>query len=447
MQGKNDLIKNLAWRKHLLACTCCFLFSFGISQSQSPNFLKQFSQNHPSFALKTTEHDDLPALCYRLDWNTQGGNWDSTFQFTSNYFPDGKLAELITSTFDNGSFALYRKEIYQYFPSGNVQKYTVAYRNANQWINDTRRDYVYDAQGNEILNTELKYNGISWDSISQFRHTLSYGGNNVIIADIEESRQLLSSPLWEFQNRYEYSLDLNSEWDTLLLSQWDVNAWKEVIRVLDIDFYDFSRELPYAAKYQNFNNGQWLDFQRFNVTYSQYDSQDWIYEEFQNTWDTTQREVITFDAKGHEIRRDVALWAGQWLLNSSNQYTYTYDLDGRTIEWQRNTYNGASLQNNIKKVIPSFFTVGFSEPSIQAALKTWPNPCYEVFHLDLSPIKQGPILIEIYDLKGTLRLSTVTQAGANDVAIEIPSHFENGSYFWTVKSKQGFHSGKLLLQR
>ena len=447
MKENRTIYLGLAWQKTAFIFLACFGFLFGNAIGQQLNFFRQFSHQHP-VTQKTTDHDDFPSLCFRLDWNTLSNNWDSTFQYTTSYDANGLKADYTTSRFENGAFALYQKESFEYFLNGSLRKVTNAYRSANQWVNDTRRDYVYDANGNEILRTELTFNGLTWDSLSQLRHTITYNGSNGIIEDVEDTKAFLSSPMWQFIRKYEYALDNNNEWDTLIFSQWTGAMWEPVVRVLDMDFYDFSRELPLYATLQNYDNGTWKDTQRYNVTYSQYDSQDWIIEEYQSSWDTTMRELVIFDAQEHEVQRDILLWSGNsWNLNTSNVYDYTYDLDDRTTERVRRTWNGTSYINNIKKVIPSFFVVGAADPVKATHLKTWPNPAQTYFNLDLSDLQGGPILLNIYDETGKLRLTSSLLSIGEIASIEIPTHFENGMFVWKLKHKSGSSTGKLLIQR
>lgn len=388
---------------------------------------------------------DYPEHCTNFGWDGGGSVWDTTSQTTFVYNPNGGLLERIVAKYSSGSFTNDFREMHFYDVLGN-DSLTLAYSwNGGAWESSYRFLRTFDPFGNITSSIGQIWNGVAWDTSSGYRAIFTYHNTDQIAAVTQENYQVGSG--WEPTYRMEYSFDNQNRWDTVTGFNPDQGGWLYDRRMLDLAWHDFSKNQPDSAKFEEYINS-WENLQRFRVTYSQFDSQVWIYDKFATVWDPAEKYIFNYDQYGNEVQNEGFAWTGIWSQVDGTETNYLYGTSGEKLEVWQSFFDGIGYVNDNRQVYADFFTHSADIEGHTLSAIAFPNPVISAKRLSfqISDLKHGPTDVSLFDANGVLRLNT--HRPSNElIDIELPASLENGIYFYRIQTGNRRGTGKVVIQR
>ncbi|MEY3444204.1 MAG: Secretion system C-terminal sorting domain [Bacteroidota bacterium] len=404
---------------------------------------------HPTQKLENSKQAavqvDYPLSCINFDWNSGPDIWDTASQITYAYDPNGRMIERVIGLYGSGSYFNDFRETHAYTTSG-FDTLTLAERwNGSNWDPSYRFLRTFDPYGNLTSSVGQTWNGIGWDTSSGYRASHTYHNTQQIASVIQESYQ--TGIGWNPTYRMEYSFDNLNRWDTVTGFLPNQGTWTNDKRIVGFGWRDFSKNQPDSARFEEYTT-LWQNFQRFHVTYSQNESEEWIYDKFGVAWDQSERYLFNYDSLGNEILNEGYRWTGAWTQTDGLSTNYMYGISGERLEVFQALYNGQIYVNDNRQVYANFFTEAPEEYNNILNLSVFPSPSSgnAPVNFQFSGNDIGKIQICLYDMTGRLRLATNGMA-QRLVQISIPAGLENGTYIYRVTSRLGTASGSWILQR
>ncbi|MFN8396393.1 MAG: T9SS type A sorting domain-containing protein [Bacteroidia bacterium] len=393
---------------------------------------------------------DYPEVCIGFDWNASASRWDSVDRTEFSYVNTGGLQEKLGWLYNGNSFILNSRETHHYNAAGYDSLTLAEEWSGSAWEPDYKFDRTFDAYGNVTQSIGSTWNGLAWDTSSGYRATFTYHPNTAVASVIQESYAVGSG--WNPDYQQTWSLDGLGRWDTVTGYLPDQSGWIPDKRLLDMHWRDFELKQPDSARFESFDTGSWEDFQRFRVTYGQFDSQEWIYEKPGLGWQPTDRFIFNYDSHGYEVLNEAYAWNAGWNLFDGIITHLTYDSIGQRTEVWTEVLSSGNYENDRRQVYLDFFT---ARPEPAAAgfqgLVLFPNPL-DNLHQDLqllpSSHSSGPALLELIDMQGRLVFQSPIQLlGNNSTSVKLPDHLLRGAYFCRIRTAKGDTAGQLLLVR
>jgi hypothetical protein len=396
---------------------------------------------------KVSSHADYPQLCTQFTWEDIGNSWDTVSQSTFTYSINGWVTEEVRSNYASGNFVPDIRAVYSYSPSGWLVALDEFGWNGSAWDSTYRSEIAHDAFGNTTLYWSFDWNG-SWDTTFGYQTRYTYRNVSQVESAVDQTWQN-SQVGWLLQDSTYYSYDLANTWDTIAYHSYTGIGWLAEERLVGLTWHDFAKELPLTVRTQYYAAG-WEDVKRARVTYGPYDSQTWIFDTYNAPdWDSTAKEVYIHDAEWHEVAYEFYGWAGGWNLSAGELNSYNYDGSGRTLERIREYYDGATYYFDRRFLYDNFF-VGTAAATVpQVEVTAFPNPATDLVHFNVGLAQPGPVHIALHDLQGRLRVASQAHTGMGESTITVPlsDQLESGTYVYTVRTKAGETTGKVVVQR
>ncbi len=430
----------LAFTSLLLLC-----LSVGILQAQhawlpwSPASGKTIQPSQ-----KTASHEDFPELCHQFVWHDSLVAWDSVYMETNTYSVNGDLTERIGQQYNGNGFVPQRRSEFTYISPGKQSSETSWLWNGSNWVEDYRTEMAYDGLGNNTLFLNYYWTGQNWDTAYGQRNTYSYVFTDRISMYTEEFWDS-TAHVWENSGRIEYNFPTVASWDTTTYYFWNGSVWQPDERFVDVLWYDFDKELAYAARNQAYGGSGWEDVARFRCTFGAYDSPTYVWDDWNGvSWDSTTKDVTRYDAHAHEILSESFDWIGAWQQSSGFLSHYTYDNQDRTTEVINELFDGYIYRFAGRRTYPTFFTGQSDAMEFKIQTSVYPNPCAEHLTIGFETAPKGLVEISIYDLRGQLRLQTrISALQGGPINIQLPETMENGCYSYRISTQAGIVCGKL----
>lgn len=401
-------------------------------------------------ASKTATHDDYPSECYHFDWSDSAAFWDTTGRSTYTYLSNGDLIDQVEETYDGQAFVPGSRYRNTYSAPGMVDSVIYYTYNGGNWDMETVFISEFDNQGNIVQSFSFGWNQSVWDTTWGQRTYYQYIFGNLIASEAIE-RWDLNSRNWKWTERYRYHYPTAAAWDTLTYFDYSTGAWEAVERYVDVNWYDFQRGLAYDMTLQVPNQlGMLVDAQRSRCHFSGNLNSTCVFDEWTgSSWDSTLRVIWNFDAQEHSILREEYAWIGTWYQDYGVSYQYTYDPQGRTLERIEEDFDGYIYRPSQRMTCPSFFTGEQEQQSLAASVTAFPIPCTDRLNLRWNQPAASPVEVTLTDAQGRLRVRTMAHAsaGTTEIAVTLSDYLPAGIYVYTLKTRQGTASGKVLVQR
>lgn len=389
---------------------------------------------------------DYPQHCTNFLWNSGGSAWDTTGQTTFTYNNNGGLLERLSSVFNTGQFTNDSRETHFYNQEGFDSVTLAEIWNGAAWLPNYRFLRTFDPFGNIASSIGEAWNGNDWDTSSGYRAFFTYHNTQQIASVIQETYRVGIG--WDPSYKMDYTFDSQNRWDTVTGYLHDQGVWNPDLRLLDIAWRDFERSLPDSGRFENNTTGIWENYQRYRVTYSQYDSQVWIYDKFAVSWDSSEKYIFNFNQEGDEVLSEAYRWLGSWVQTDGLATHYLYGTAGEKMEVWQERFDGSGYVNDNRQVYADFFTEAAPATVKTLSVRAFPNPVMAADRLEfqLSLDRPGPVRVKLYDLQGQLRAETVTHS-AGLLTFPLSAFLENGTYLYRVETFGGTATGKVILSR
>lgn len=393
---------------------------------------------------------DYPVNCIGFDWNPSSSQWDSLNRFAFSYVNTGGLQEKLSWLFDGNTFILNSRETHNYNAQGFDSLTVVEEWTGNAWEPSYKFDRTFDPYGNVTQSIGSVWDGFVWDTSSGYRAIFTYHPNTEVASVIQEGYAVGSG--WNPEYQQTWSLDGLGRWDTVTGYLPDQGGWVPDKRLLDLHWRDFELQQPDSARFESFTNNNWGDFQRFRVTYSQFDSQEWIYEKPGLGWVPTDRFIFNYDSLGYEVLNEAFTWDAGWDQFDGVITHLSYDSLGQRTEVWTEVLSSGNYVKDKRQVYQDFFT---SRPDPESSefqgLVIYPNPL-DITSQDLQVLPHsnavGPANLEVIDTQGQVVFRSPIQLSArNSTNVKLPDHLPEGAYFCRIRSSKGTAVGRLLLVR
>lgn len=397
---------------------------------------------------KTLASVDYPQQCTGFRWSEAHIVWDTVSQTQFTYNQSGGLLVKTTSNWTQSGFDPDFREFHHYNTNGYDSMTVAETWNGTAWESSYRFLRTFDPFGNVMQSIGQIWNGTDWDTSSGYRATFTYRNTDQVASVVQESYSVGVG--WFPDYKMEYSFDLQDRWDTIVGYTTNQGLWVPDIRLLDMGWHDFSKVLPDSGRYQQFDT-TWDDYQRFHVTYSQYDSQVWIYQKFGTTWDDSDKLVLQYDAKGNETRNETYRWIGAWLQTDGILTHYTYGTQDEKLEVWQELFDGYIYRYDNRQVYANFFTG--ESPATMPALNVvvFPNPVRnsDAVQVMVNSARPATVEVTLRDAFGHVVSHQKSSIAfhSRQVAIRIPETVANGILFYEINAGAQRATGRLLLQR
>lgn len=389
---------------------------------------------------------DYPENCLGFDWNPSSSRWDSLNRFEFSYVSTGGLQEKLGWFFSGNTFILDTRETHHYNAQGFDSLTVVEEWTGSTWEPSYKFDRTFDPYGNVTQSIGSTWDGFVWDTSSGYRATFTYHPNAEVARVIQEGYVVGSG--WNPEYQQTWSLDGLGRWDTVTGYLPNQGGWIPDKRLLDLHWRDFAKNQPDSARFESYATGDWEDFQRFRVTYSQYDSQEWIYEKPGLGWVPTDRFIFNYDSLGYEVLNEAFTWNAGWDQFDGIITHLTYDsLGQRTEVWTEVLSNGSYVKDK-RQVYLDFFT---ESPSPQFQEPSWvifPNPARQgtEIQVSLQSSHQGATVLEIMDLRGQgLSRAEFPASSLQGIRMQLSDALQPGIYICRVQIGNAVGLGRLVI--
>ena len=404
----------------------------------------------PASALRTQFHYDLPQLAWEFDWNDSAQDWDSVGRHTWAYDVNGRNIYNLRELWNGAGWDPDRRVNTSHTQQngGWVHTDTIEEWNGSSWDPDTRWTTHFDSLGDHVLWHVESYNTGVWDTVGGGMNTYAYQ-NGILVDRI--SRQFdgngVYTPFW----RESRTIDGNNEVDTLTQWDWDLvgQQWIPTFRMVDISWYNQTRELADSALIQVYNAG-WLDYQKGTCTFGANFSSDCIMELWNgSSWDLEERLVEDRDVEDHTTNYESMEYVnGNWSMVWGYRNSFIYGPNGETYERTSQDWINGNWINDDRWVYQNFF-VGVNEVVEELpGLTIYPNPASTVLSFEFEAQPGKSVSVELYDLQGRRRLVQHTprwQGGV--VQVELPAVLPDGVYLYRLQVGDQASQGKVMVRK
>ncbi len=452
--------------KRVLTLTLLMIFSFSFAQrterSQEKilyrdhlaNDLKiKMAAKHKSFFDYTQKLDSVVDVPYQLydsrtkevfHYNSNGFNdlmikflWSTNLnQYSENskyeYVHDIKgniTEEIFYELVDPDGMIPHRKYKRTYNQNDQLLtevKSTFQYFGNKEWLNEYRKEYTYDNQGNllEDLHFEWDQNTNQWLKIFKTEYTYNTEGYDIkhIAYNWDQTAQL-----WNKNKKYEYKYTSNGSVEEFVLYIWDKSAmsWENQQKI----------EYSYTA------NG---DISKMETNF---------WDKSADQWDLRSESLYTYNTEGNltEVRTNGSLFgSGTWGL--VNRYVYEYDnIDisevilpyfydciygfAKHMLVREKYYFGQTLTNDKSLYYSGISSLAVDEHN-RKKFTIFPNPVGEMLHIKTdAPLKQ----VEVFSILG----ERVKKVKYPEKAIDMED-ISRGIYLIRIRSEEGVAVIKMI---
>lgn len=341
---------------------------------------------------------------------------------------------------------------------------------------------VYDAYGNEIENRGEQFNGSTWDVIFGYKQLITYNPQNL---KTEVIYQLWNSGMGQWENEmreqtvYNASNQAlsvtNSDWESatnswifmdrmnlshvngtatsLVMQEYNGNTWDDVMRAQHIT-WRLLYETPSAYELQLYDNGLWLNAEKYQATYDANGGHVGVYQEWDlmnNIWAKSSRETETLDVNKNFTGWLDETWdaaANAWVVDGEERQVLTYsgqDITERLFQdsWGSTT---ATLTDREKEVYSNFqtFNVSGVKPALpELDVNVYPNPASGLVHIAL-PARKGSLTASLLDVTGK-ELLHKTFRNEEESVLNIEA-LPKGIYLLNLQTETGAAVKRLIKQ-
>lgn len=187
----------------------------------------------------------------------------------------------------------------------------------------------------------------------------------------------------------------NGQWSSILSQSWDNGAWQNEERLLDLVWYDWSKQQIASYREQEYNGTSFVDDERATITYTSNGSQVSTTQRYNGTiWINDYRSTESNDNYGNYIGYTGEEWVNNaWRLESGYRNLLFYNASNVVLRRVSQSYDNAARQwrNESRYNFSSFqsITLAARNAALEARSTLYPNPA------------AGLVTLEVADVKGT----------------------------------------------
>ena len=248
--------------------------------------------------------------------------------------------------------------VYTYNDNGNVVEFLQERWLSDQWWNQNKNIYTYDAKGNKLTDFLIHWNQSQsqWDTMSSkfwtydnhnniltyiliysanndIKYVYQYDANNNMTEELYQRRENEENE-WENFSLNTYAYDENNNMIYSLLSYWQNNQWDSYQKY--VYTYNTSNKLIEISG-QRMNNNQWTNNARTTCTYdaadNRLDSTRFVWRD--TVWAETYKFISTYDE-----RHNLLTYTTQNNEVNNTKSTHTYDENNDKVSYLYETWNG-----------------------------------------------------------------------------------------------------------
>lgn len=354
---------------------------------------------------------DNPIEIHNYNWNQQ--MWEKTNIVEFSYTNFDSVASRIVKNKQGIDFNNFSKSIYSY--NGNHLKDTITLQ-------------LWDGFQS------------SWGNFS--RQVFTYNGNNLVHhvwQDFEDNQ-------WVNDIRYRYSYNAFDLADSLFIEYYDTsNQIWSFYRLQTFD-YDTSNQLIQVNSFDwNTQTQEWDQFERLIKNYQNnvlilQEKLSYI----NNQWQSSQKTYYTYDIDGQLLVEHDSLWNTSSLsFQASNRKDYTYYLNGDIDFIQTFQYDQIEQKWN-KRFKNVFLYEGMTtihQEDNSSIVFAYPNPINKQLNINTALFESEINALSLYNAKGQLVFYTNDVTGAIDC-----SSLTSGVYWLYCSSDDKYYSQKVIKQ-
>lgn len=273
----------------------------------------------------------------------------------------------------------------------------------NHWDSSDRGMYTYNAQGQQTEYLVQDWNGGTWDN--SFKQTITYTAAGM-------SQQLnqfwnSSNNTWFDNDRFVYSYDANNKLAEELHQFWN-STWQNVNRT--------------RYSYNGTGLLQTASFHVWNIS--------------ANTWDSSTRSTITYDAANDPATTLYEEWDGSAYVYLQKQTT-TFSNHQRTLA-ETQSWSSASTgwvytasSYRMYYFYEPFFPAAIDKLPLQAGITLYPMPANDVLHIALENSNGKIYTLTLTDMNGRKLLQQQGHVYNNMLSLPV-ANLPAGSYLLSV---------------
>lgn len=224
-------------------------------------------------------------------------SWEKYAKTTYTYTNSGLISNITFYQSVNGKYQGATNTTYTYDASSRpIEELTLIWdNNSNNWINSTKKQYLYTSAGLSATNTEqwIRINWTPW-----LRETYIY--NNGKLSVLSEDRFLTN--IWTNISRTQYDYTSNNQYSRIYHLNW--NNVKQQLDTTDKIEYAYAPDNSVTATTSAYTNGQFVN-QRLDYTANNSDDQPLV-QNYQE-WDAANNKWLIPD-NAWEVRYYYSMW-------------------------------------------------------------------------------------------------------------------------------------------
>jgi hypothetical protein len=217
---------------------------------------------------------------------------EEELEFTVDHDADNRLTLAETTVLKDGRRVPFRRCVFAYGVSGertdpaaadSVMRFESSEWNGQEWINNERKRFRYDAGGREIAGELYRWDASRDDWVGDYKteRTFDAGGR---VTFSEESRWNISTADWEGAYKSEYKYDAHGRQLFWKLYTWNPSVGDWIKHREFADGYDADGHLSFSGRYS------WDD-----LTGKQTNGQETVYEERNENGDPVRYKTQSLD--------------------------------------------------------------------------------------------------------------------------------------------------------
>ncbi len=275
----------------------------------------QNRKNHSGFLNKFSNQKVLPVpgisdKFLNFDFHTK----------TAKQFLKFKEADALKQRLDSVVFAGSDKDVYVYDANGNVLLDTYYEWDGTWWVSSWKDYYTYDSNGNRTEAISLEWDGSQWLNLRKYEYSYDSNGNQV-----KEISLNWDGSNWLNSYKYESVYDGNNNLTQSISSQWSGSPddiW--IIGSKDEFVYDLNGTQTQNISYY-WNNGLW---EQTYKTENVFDPNENTTQTFEYSWDgenwnNSAKYESFFDANNNITEFVFSDWDGaEWVEAAKKEYEY-----------------------------------------------------------------------------------------------------------------------------
>ncbi len=252
------------------------------------------------------------------------------------YNASKKTQEINYTAYANGAWSAGTRKDYQYDAKGNQIEYTYysSYSGGN-WVGSTHEIWTYNASNNKTYYKKETWSNNAWAVSNEEFTGYDAAGNTILIENYALKSGVLSG-----SKKEEYTFNAAKKKTSTITYKWTNGEW--VYNIWNVSGYDAAGNANETCKY-NWKNNAWVG--TGNRTLKTYNSSKKITEQITQSWSTTANDWInvsraTTEYSGAKKTQEASFtWLNDTWVGTSRK-DYHYNSAGRNDTTKTYTNNG-----------------------------------------------------------------------------------------------------------